>query len=167
MSIFDRSDGLEGGLWLLIMGRVGGIGVHILRIILYPRTMIGSHQPLGGSVIARMEMGVGLYMVLMLVSHIYAGRSMLLAFRRGLLCTLMHNTFRPNDDQWKERCSIGNPEWIKARNLKLRVRDLDMVAESGYLRSCCRCKICLFGKPLLRTQVHHLENFGRHPSCTC
>ena len=54
---------------------------------------------------------------------------------------------------------------LKKRDGKMWRRETERAGGLWHIKSRCPCRLCPFGRPLLRTtQARHLRDYGRHPS---
>ena len=54
---------------------------------------------------------------------------------------------------------------MRKRDNKMWRRETERAGGLRDIKSKCPCRLCLFGRPLLRTtQARHLRDYGRHPS---
>ena len=57
---------------------------------------------------------------------------------------------------------------MRKRDNKMWRRETERAGGLRDIKSKCPCRLCLFGRPLLRTtQARHLRDYGRHPSRSC
>ena len=63
-----------------------------------------------------------------------------------------------------ERLPTSNRRRMELRDAKMWRRETERQLRTGARTSRCPCRLCLFGRPLLRsTQAKHLRDYGRHP----